>query len=74
MNQKPKTYFVAGIIGLVLFLPTALIALVFSLQANSSWDDGNTIMAHRYSKWALVSTIVTYAIAIVIVLVLMKPI
>jgi len=72
MKQKPKTYFVAGIIGLFLFLPTALLALVFSTQVNSFWDDNNTIMAQRYSQWALVSIIATYAISIIVILFLLS--
>lgn len=70
MNQKPKTFFVAGIIGLFLFLPTALLSLVFSIQVNSFWDDGNIMMAQRYSKWALISIIATFAISIVWIIIL----
>lgn len=68
MQKKPQTFFVTGIIGLFLFLPTALLALVFSLQVNSVWDDGNIEMAKKYSKWAMVCTILTYAIAVVEIL------
>lgn len=72
MQKKPQTFFVTGIIGLFLFIPTALLALVFSLQVNSVWDDGNIEMAKKYSKWAMVCTILTYAIAIISFIVLLS--
>ena len=51
-------------------MPTALLALVFSLQVNSVWDDGNIEMAKKYSKWAMVCTILTYVIAVVEIIII----
>lgn len=62
MIKKPRTFLVLSAIGMLVFIPFALPAFLFSLKVNSLWEDGLVEVAQRYSKLSLLFVILTYVL------------
>ncbi len=65
-GRRPKAWLPHSILALVLFLPTGLVALVYSLRSRSQWAAGDAraarVAAARARTWSLSTIVVGLAL------------
>ena len=68
----PRSWLGSSILALFVFLPTGIVALVFSLRTRSRWAAGDVAGAHRSSTrartWALSTLVVGLALLALVVI------
>lgn len=56
----------AWLVTIFCFLPTGIVALVYSYKTNKEWNSGNHEIAHNYSRLAKMWTGITFFIGLIV--------